>query len=204
MPEAMSFYFDFTCPYSWIASERVLSIAGRHMRHVRWRPLPSERLCHQGAPCGVPSSRTPQIDAHIQRDLGRLLRLYDLDAVTPVPLSGGVCLAPSCGFHWIFQNQGDDAARTYAQAVFRARFREGRDVADPDVAADVACETGTDRQAFLRALSDPQWQALLGEEVGRAQRDGIFTLPFVVVDGDPFWGRDPLDMIDTWLSRGGW
>lgn len=204
VPEAMSFYFDFNCPYSWIASERVMSIAARHMRDVRWRAIPSEMLCHKSAPCGFPPSKTPGVDVYIQRDLGRLLRLYNLDAVKPIPISKGASIALSCGFHWIRQEQGREAARAYAMAAFRARFRDGRDVADPDVAADIACETGNDRGKFMDAISDPQWQALLGEEVKRVQKDGIFALPFVVVDGEPFWGSDRLDMIDDWLSRGGW
>lgn len=28
--------------------------------------------------------------------------------------------------------------------------------------------------------------------------------PFFFVDGEPFWGADRLEMIDQWLSTGGW
>jgi 2-hydroxychromene-2-carboxylate isomerase len=37
-----------------------------------------------------------------------------------------------------------------------------------------------------------------------AIRSGIWGSPFVIVDGEPFWGEDRLDQVDIWLQRGGW
>jgi len=28
--------------------------------------------------------------------------------------------------------------------------------------------------------------------------------PYVIVDGEPFWGMDRFDQIDQWLQTGGW
>jgi len=28
--------------------------------------------------------------------------------------------------------------------------------------------------------------------------------PYIIVDGEPFWGSDRLDQIDKWLATGGW
>ena len=33
---------------------------------------------------------------------------------------------------------------------------------------------------------------------------GVFGSPFVFADGEPFWGADRFEMLDRWLSRGGW
>jgi len=32
----------------------------------------------------------------------------------------------------------------------------------------------------------------------------IFGSPFMVVDGEAFWGADRLDMVERWLETGGW
>ena len=32
----------------------------------------------------------------------------------------------------------------------------------------------------------------------------IFGAPFIVVDGEAFWGVDRLDMVEKWLETGGW
>jgi 2-hydroxychromene-2-carboxylate isomerase len=31
----------------------------------------------------------------------------------------------------------------------------------------------------------------------------VFGSPFVIVDGEPFWGLDRFEQIDRWLARGG-
>ena len=33
---------------------------------------------------------------------------------------------------------------------------------------------------------------------------GIFGSPFIIVDGEPFWGNDRLDDVRDWLKTGGW
>ena len=33
---------------------------------------------------------------------------------------------------------------------------------------------------------------------------GVFGSPFFIVDGEPFFGVDKLELVDEWLSRGGW
>jgi 2-hydroxychromene-2-carboxylate isomerase len=32
----------------------------------------------------------------------------------------------------------------------------------------------------------------------------VFGSPFILVDGEPFWGADRLAQLDLWLARGGW
>ena len=36
-----------------------------------------------------------------------------------------------------------------------------------------------------------------------AMARGVFGSPFIVVDGEPFWGLDRLDQVERWLSTGG-
>jgi 2-hydroxychromene-2-carboxylate isomerase len=32
----------------------------------------------------------------------------------------------------------------------------------------------------------------------------VFGSPFLIVDGEPFWGWDRLPLLEEWLKRGGW
>jgi 2-hydroxychromene-2-carboxylate isomerase len=40
-------------------------------------------------------------------------------------------------------------------------------------------------------------------EVDAAIAKGVFGSPFVIVDGEPFWGTDRFDQVDKWLATGG-
>ena len=33
---------------------------------------------------------------------------------------------------------------------------------------------------------------------------GVFGSPFIIVDGEPFWGNDRLAEVREWLQTGGW
>jgi len=40
--------------------------------------------------------------------------------------------------------------------------------------------------------------------VDAAIAKGVFGSPYMVVDGEPFWGMDRLDQMEKWLATGGW
>ena len=43
-----------------------------------------------------------------------------------------------------------------------------------------------------------------GNAVDAAIASGVFGSPYVVVDGEGFWGADRLWQVEEWLARGGW
>jgi 2-hydroxychromene-2-carboxylate isomerase len=98
-------------------------------------------------------------------------------------------------------------AATLAMALYGAYFRDGLDISNPDVAADVAAQVandaGVDRAAARACIDDPTIKDLLKREVEQAIAAGVFGSPFVVVDGEPFWGLDRLDQLERWLATGG-
>jgi 2-hydroxychromene-2-carboxylate isomerase len=91
-----------------------------------------------------------------------------------------------------------------AQALYRAYFAEDRDISSPEVTASVASTLGLDREALLAALGDAAVKDRLRSEVDAAIARGVFGSPYIVIDGEPFWGADRLDQVEKWLATGGW
>jgi 2-hydroxychromene-2-carboxylate isomerase len=46
-------------------------------------------------------------------------------------------------------------------------------------------------------------KARLREECDAAIKKGVFGSPFIIVDGEPFWGADRLEHVEKWLDTGG-
>jgi 2-hydroxychromene-2-carboxylate isomerase len=67
----------------------------------------------------------------------------------------------------------------------------------------VAAEAGVDRSAARAAVDDVTIKDALKRDVEAAISAGVFGSPFVVVDGEPFWGLDRFEQIDRWLATGG-
>ena len=60
---------------------------------------------------------------------------------------------------------------------------------------------GASRTAVAAAANDPAGAAAHDEAVNAALASGIFGAPWIVVEGQTFWGHDRLDYLDRWLAR---
>ena len=72
-----------------------------------------------------------------------------------------------------------------------------------DLPADIAEALGENRAHVLAAMADPAVKERLKNEVDAALAKGVFGSPYIIVDGEPFWGNDRLDQVDAWLTTGG-
>ena len=68
---------------------------------------------------------------------------------------------------------------------------------------NVAAKLGVDKASLTQALNDPAVKERLKTEVDAAIERGVFGSPYIVVDGEPFWGSDRLDQVEKWL-QGRW
>ncbi|MGH8620999.1 MAG: 2-hydroxychromene-2-carboxylate isomerase [Burkholderiales bacterium] len=200
MANPIDFYFDFSSPYGYLASTRIDALAARHGRSVVWRPhLLGAVFKINGQ---QPLASIPLKNDYAARDLARSARLLKVPFKLPTkfPVSA---TAPSRAFYWV--NDRDPAlAKRLAQALYHAFFAEDRDISSPEVTCDVAARLKVDRGALSQALNDPAVKERLRAEVDAAITRGVFGSPYIIVDGEPFWGSDRLDQVEKWLETGGW
>lgn len=196
----IDFYFDFSSPYGYFASARIDEIAERHGRRVTWHPILLGAVFKLTGQRPLPS--IPLKGSYTNHDLARSARLIGVPFKLPTkfPIAGQ---APSRAYYWIADR---DAAvgRSLAQALYRAYFAEDRDISNPEVTANVAAKLGIPREDLLQALNEPAVKERLKSEVDAAIERGVFGSPYVVIDGEPFWGADRLDQAEKWLATGGW
>lgn len=196
------FWFDFISPFGYLASLRIDDIAARHGREVDWRPLlvGVTVLKVMGLP---PVPQTPLKGPYIQRQIERYLRRHGIalgrDPMAPPmnPLPAGRLYA------WLLAHAPGHARRA-AQAIYAATWRDGAPMDDPAALHAVVVAAGVPPAVADAGLADPQAAALLRAEVDAAVAAGAFGSPFVVVDGEPFFGVDQFELLDDWLARGGW
>lgn len=73
------------------------------------------------------------------------------------------------------ESQG--VGEAYHANVMHAYWQDARDISDLDVLTDVAVQSGLDGEAFVAALEDAQWDALVSAEVNQAFQYGIGGVP---------------------------
>ena len=200
MSGEMDFYFDFSSPYGYLASERIDAMAARHGRTVNWHPILLGVVFKQ---TGMqPLTQIPLKGEYAQMDFARTARMLKIPFAMPqvFPISSQ---APARVMLWI-AGRNPEAAKAYARVAYRAFFVDGFNIGEPATAAALAAGLGHDRAAAQAAIDDPQYKAALKSEVEQAIARGVFGSPFFIVDNEPFWGCDRLAMLDEWLKTGGW
>ncbi|HYH17702.1 MAG TPA: 2-hydroxychromene-2-carboxylate isomerase [Azospirillum sp.] len=200
MAAAIDFYFDFSSPYGYFASLRIDDLAAKHGRAVTWHPI------LLGAVFKVtgmkPNMVQPLRGDYLHHDVQRIARLTGAPFAWPAVMPSNSLAATRA--YWWLAGRDDVAARRLARAIYHAHWGEGRDIGPVEVVAEVAASLGHDPAEVTAATQDPAVKERVREETDGAIARGVFGAPFVLVSDEPFWGWDRLDMVDSWLERGGW
>lgn len=200
MADPIDFYFDFSSPYGYLLSERIDELAARFGRKVHWHPILLGVIFKAtgGAPLTL---QNPAKAAYSLADFARSARFMGIPYRHPgrFPLA---TQAAARSYYWL-HGQDCALARRFAHAAFRALYIDDRDISAPDTVLDIAAGLGVDREQLAAALQSPELKAHLKYEVDQAMQVGVFGSPYVIVDGEGFFGADRLPQIEKWLETGG-
>lgn len=198
MSDPIDVYFEFPSPYSYLAAQQLPAIAARHGRPLRWRPVDIAGIwSNLGVLEAYGAVRKVKV-GYIMRDAARVARAAGVP-LAPFRRLPDVRLARLATHR--LNLEAPDATEPFVLTVWRKLFVEQADIGDPDVlracappsCADLVGEAGGDAGA-LAALVDANAAALTS---------GCFGVPWIVVDGEAYFGQDRLDLVEAGLSRGG-
>jgi 2-hydroxychromene-2-carboxylate isomerase len=201
MAAPVDFYFDFSSPYGYLASEKIEALAARHGREVNWRPMMLGVVFKQTG--ALPLTQIPLKGEYSRRDMARSavfhgVRGFRMPSKFPIPSQ-----APARIVLWSAQRYSALEAPV-VHALYRAYFIDDKDISAPEVAATVAATCGVPAAEARAAIDEPAIKEALKGANEHAISRGVFGSPYIIVDGEPFWGLDRLDQVDRWLSTGGW
>lgn len=201
MAAPVQFYFDFASPYGYLASTQIDTIAERHGRSVDWHPMLLGAVFRVTG--GQPLTGIPMKGDYTGHDLLRFARFLDVPFRMPDPMPMHP-VAAARAYYWREQEEGPGPAKVFAKAMLHAHFGEGRDLSRPEAIADLADAAGLDSKAMLEGMQSQNVKDRLRAVTDEAIGKGVFGSPFVIVDGEGFWGADRLDQVERWLATGGW
>jgi 2-hydroxychromene-2-carboxylate isomerase len=199
MKPPIPFYFDFSSPYSYIASEWIEALAARHGRTVQWHAIllgVTFLAAELKSPVSYPIKREYSF-----RDFARSARFEGVPYQQPEPFPIASQNAARV-FWWLAETRGMGAAAAWARAGLRAFFTRGVPLNEPAALKRLAAESGLDGDEAERVWNDPQWKDRLRRANESAVAAGVFGAPFFIVDGEPFWGNDRKPQIERWLAQG--
>jgi 2-hydroxychromene-2-carboxylate isomerase len=188
------FYFDFVSTYSYIAIHKIDDLAARYGRTVDWRLV---SLGHLFQAQGITSPPDiPAKFAYNAVDFPRSCAFAGLPCKMPDPFPPAVKLARSV--FWYLKARDEAGARAYARAVSTALFGRGESVVSAEDIARAFPQLSA--AAITAAATDAAAKSALMSALDAAKADGMIGAPFMVLDGEPFWGSDRLDQLERRLA----
>jgi 2-hydroxychromene-2-carboxylate isomerase len=106
-------------------------------------------------------------------------------------------------FYWM-DAKDSRRAKELAKALYAAYFLDDVDISTADNVVSVAAKGGLNPDEVRAGIGDQATKDRTKTEVDKAIAIGAFGSPYVVIDGEPFWGSDRLEQIEKWLATGGW
>ena len=200
MKAPIDFYFDFSSPYGYVASEKIEALAAKHGRSVAWHPMLLGVVFKQTG--AMPLTQVPLKGDYSRRDMARTARFHGVGFRLPSNFPSAT-QAPARVVLWA-RDRDAALAPKINHARSRAFFVDDVDISNADAAATVAASCGADAASARAAVDDPSVKEALKRENEQAMGRGVFGSPFMIVDDEPFWGVDHLDQVDRWLATGGW
>ena len=198
MTNPIDFYFDYSSPYGYLAAMKIDDLAVKYGRSVNWKPILLGAVFKLTGAQPLPS--LPLKGDYAKRDFARSARFHGIKFKYPskFPIASQ---APSRAFYWL-HDRDPGLAKKLAKTLYQAYFVDDRDISSPEVTAEVAATLGLKRDEVFAAINDPAVKDRLKNEVDAAIKLGVFGSPYIVIDGEPFWGVDRFDQIERWLSKG--
>ena len=199
MTAAIDFYFDFSSPYGYFASTRIDELAQKYGRFVAWHPILLGVVFKTTGSSPLP--QIPLKGEYCWRDFERTARFHGIEYNRPTHFPLPTTHAARAML-WLQNNHGADTATAFARSVYHALFVDDINIAEPAEISKLAEPLGVDVHAMDAGATSYQIKDQLKAEIEVAMAKGVFGSPFVIIDGEPFWGFDRFNQIEDHLKRG--
>ncbi len=190
-PRRPRWYFSLRSPYSWFAYRDLRDEHPDVLKAVDWVPYwePDEAGAQALAARNVRLPVVPMSkakDLYILQDTRRLARDRGWSMTWPVDRAARWEVA-HLGY---LAAEDEGRGREFVDAVYRARWEQGRNISDPVTVGAIATEVGADPDRVIAAADDPSRREQGLECLVAAYRDDAFGVPFFVCGRDKFWGAE--------------
>jgi len=188
----LRFYFDVVCPYAYLASLRVESLAQRTGAQLEWCPVLLGGLYRNQGTADVPASRW----AGPKVVIGAADLLNEAEAnQAPFEHNPRHPQRSVTAMRLITAAQG--AARVgLTKALYQAYWVDNCDINDPAFLEPLASRFGVP----LEQANHPDTKAALRTNTAVASERGVFGVPTFELNGRLWWGQDRMHLVERALG----
>jgi 2-hydroxychromene-2-carboxylate isomerase len=187
-PLTIKFYYDFKSPFTFLAFDPAVDLERTHRVRLRFLPHLFDFDAYGGA-LETRHERDWRKVRYLYRDVRRFASERGIIIRGPQKLFDSRLALMSGMFadrHGKF--------REYARPVWELFFRRELDIEQFEQLAPLIEKVGLTREAFQR-YCETDGPRELAEALAEGERDKVFGVPTLMVEGEPFWGNDRVEWV---------
>jgi 2-hydroxychromene-2-carboxylate isomerase len=197
MAPALDFYFDFSCPFAYLASTQIESLAKRTGAELRLRPVLLGGVFKAiGQEPNLAATLGPSRAKHNLNDMRRFAAFHGVTLKMPAghPLRTVEALRALLA--------AGEPFLPLAHRFYRAYWVDGVNISTPEGVTRVLTEAGLDASKIIARAATPEIKDELRRRTDEAVQRGVFGVPAISVDGDPqlYFGQDRLGFVEEALG----
>ncbi|MCI0480111.1 MAG: 2-hydroxychromene-2-carboxylate isomerase [Candidatus Dadabacteria bacterium] len=194
MGKKVEFYYDFSSPYTYIASTRIEKICEDNGAGLEWKPFLLGGLFND---TGVkPAIEIGNKFAYIKQDTRDSAKHFGVEFKFPevFPLNSVKAMRGA------FAAAEKGKLTEYNHEMFRLYWTEGWDLSKDDVLKKAVAGVGLDPEWFILRIVEQDIKDRLRYQTSTAAARGAFGAPTIFIGEKMFWGNDRLDYVDDYLK----
>jgi len=193
------FFFDYSCPWTYLACGRLKEATLRTGTAIVWRPILLDTLfevvdsplLYERRDANLPRAA---YDAKDLRDWARYCGLkISIPPDWPIKVEAaarGAIVAVHA-----------DRILDYSNRIFHACFEAGEDIGDLERVVAIAREAGLDPHRFREQVQDATTLAQVRENTKILIERGGFGSPTIFIGDDMFFGNDRMPLVEFALAQ---
>lgn len=196
----IEYFYSTHSAYAYLGSKRLSEICAAHDCQLIHRPFAlSPVVEHSG---GQPFAGRSQahVDYFFGREIERWAAYRDVPIINYRPTYHDNALTLSSGMVIMAERLAQDVD-ALAHALLQAHWCDDIDLMNADHLATAARTAGLDPAPLLNGAMDPDVQAVFAANTRAALDLNLFGSPTYILDGDPYYGQDHLELLEHALTH---
>ena len=192
----VEFYFDYSCPWTYLGFKRLIQTATRTASIIEWKPVNLEIIKEI---LNKPSQNTPDYVANYRKkDLQDWASYCSLDIKERKNLDHRVSLKASKGALTAIT---ENTIVEYSAKVFKAFFSDMTDIADSEVLIGIAKQLDMDIDNFRLTIESEKNHDIIFKNTNELINKGGYGSPTMVVEGQIFFGNDRMNLVEFAIGQ---
>ncbi|MFD0917131.1 2-hydroxychromene-2-carboxylate isomerase [Pseudahrensia aquimaris] len=198
--QRIEYVYSAHSAFAYIGSKRLMEICARHGVQLVHRPVLLSPVVEAQGSLPFRARTQAHVDYFFGREIERWAQYRHVPVVNFRPTHHDADYSLASGMIIALGDSGEQVD-AMAHAVLQAHWQYDADLSDRAALRLIALTLGHDADALLAVAESEAIQQKLQENCVWAKERNIFGSPTYILDGDPYYGQDRLEILEHALAN---